>query len=45
MVKNKTAASYLDSLQRVIIFYNSHGHTVSKIRCDAETTEADAEVI
>jgi hypothetical protein len=45
MVKNKTAASYLDSLQRVIIFYNSHGHTVSKIRCDAGTTEADAEVI
>jgi len=45
MVKNKAAASYLDALQRVIVFYNSYGHTVSKIRCDAGTTEADAEVI
>jgi hypothetical protein len=45
MVKNKAASSYLNALQRVIIFYNSHGHTVRKLRCDAGTTEADSEVI
>jgi hypothetical protein len=45
MVKNKSAASYLDALQRVITFYNSHGHTVRRLRCDAGSTEADAEVI
>jgi hypothetical protein len=45
MVKNKSAASYLDALQRVITFYNSHGHTARKQRCDAGSTEADAAVI
>jgi hypothetical protein len=45
MVKNKSAASYLDALQRVITFYNSHGHTVRKLRCDAGSTEADTEVV
>ena len=45
MVKDKTASTYLQALQRVITFYNSHGHTVRKLRCDAGTTEADAEVI
>ena len=45
MVKNKTAASYLDALQQVITFYNSYGHTIRKLRCDAGSTEADAEVI
>ena len=45
MVKNKAAASYLDALRRVIIFYNSYGHTVRKLRCDAGSTEADATVI
>ena len=45
MVKNKNASTYLDALQRVIVFYNSHGYTVRKLRCDAGSTEADAEVI
>lgn len=45
MVKNKTASSYLDALLRVIIFYNSNGNTISKIRCDAGTTEENAEII
>lgn len=43
--KNKSAASYLDALQRVIILCNSHGHTVCKLRCDAGSTKADAKVI
>ena len=45
MVSNKAASSYLDAFQRVIIFYDSHGHTESKIRCDTGSMEADAKVI
>jgi riboflavin biosynthesis pyrimidine reductase len=45
MVKNKDAATYLSALQLVISYYNSHGHVIRKIRCDAGSTEADAAVI
>ena len=45
MVKNKDANSYLSALQLIISYYNSHGHVVRKIRCDAGSTEADASVI
>ncbi len=45
MVKSKDAATYLSALQLVISYYNSHGHVVKKIRCDAGSTEADTSVI
>ena len=44
MVKKKDAATYLSALQLVIAYYNSHGHVIKKIRCDADSTEADASV-
>jgi hypothetical protein len=45
MVKSKDAATYLSAIQLVITYYNSHGHSIRKIRCDAGSTEADASVI
>jgi hypothetical protein len=41
LVKDKTAVSFQNALTNVIKFYNSHGHTVLKIRCDAGATEND----
>ena len=45
MVKDKTATSFQKALNNVIQFYNSHGHTVLKIRCDAGSTENDAGIV
>ena len=45
MVKDKTADTYLIALQKVINFYNSHGHVVETLRCDAGTTENDDNVV
>lgn len=39
MVRDKTAATFNEALAYVIDFYNLHGHTVTKVRFDAGSTE------
>jgi hypothetical protein len=44
LVKYKSAATFQKALSNVIKFYNSHGHTVLKLRCDAGSTENDESI-
>ena len=44
LVKDKSASTFQKALSNVIKFYNSHGHTVLKLRCDAGSTENDESV-
>lgn len=41
MVQDKTAATFQKAIKNVIKYYNSHGHTVLKLRCDTGSTEND----
>ena len=45
MVKDKLAKTYLNAVEQIIEFYNSHGYPVVKIRCDAGSTENDTTVV
>ena len=45
LVKDKTAKTYMNAVEQVIEFYNSHGFPVEKIRCDAGSTENDSTVV
>ncbi len=45
LVKDKSTASYQTTLSKVIAYFNSHGHAVLKIWCDAGSTENDAAVV
>ena len=45
LTKDKSATTYKEALSKVISYFNSHGHAVLKIRCDAGSTENDAGVV
>jgi hypothetical protein len=45
LTRDKSSAAFQQAITHVVAFYNLHGHRVTKLRCDAGSTENAAETV